>query len=160
MTDVFLCLSQSPGQDYFILDIFSSSDQFFLKKHLTNAPGYSIITKRFEEVATIQSFGRLAQLVEHLLDVQVVSGSIPLTSTKSVNKKDAPPVKPRFSGLFVVLGGKKRQGFSVDAFGSFCPSLRNRTPEASFFEPRFPLFQENSIHSQSSVQVENLCAFL
>ena len=82
MTDVFLCLSQSPGQDYFILDIFSSSDQIFLKKHLTNAPGYSIITKRFEEVATIQSFGRLAQLVEHLLDVQVVSGSIPLTSTK------------------------------------------------------------------------------
>ena len=82
MTDVFLCLSQSPGQDYFILDIFSSSDQFFLKKHLTNAPGYSIITKRFEEVATIQSFGRLAQLVEHLLDVQVVSGSIPLTSTR------------------------------------------------------------------------------
>ena len=60
----------------------------------------------------------------------------------------------------MVLGGKKRQGFSVDAFGSFCPSLRNRTPEASFFEPRFPLFQENSIHSQSSVQVENLCAFL
>ena len=24
----------------------------------------------------------------------------------------------------------------------------------------FPLFQENSIHSQSSVQVENLCVFL
>ncbi len=30
-------------------------------------------------------FGRLAQLVEHLLDVQVVSGSIPLTSTKRIH---------------------------------------------------------------------------
>lgn len=30
-------------------------------------------------------FGRLAQLVEHLLDVQVVSGSIPLTSTKHIH---------------------------------------------------------------------------
>ncbi len=29
----------------------------------------------------IKSYGRLAQLVEHLLDVQVVSGSNPLTST-------------------------------------------------------------------------------
>lgn len=30
----------------------------------------------------LQLFGRLAQLVEHLLDVQRVSGSIPLASTK------------------------------------------------------------------------------
>ena len=33
-------------------------------------------------------------------------------------------------------------------------------PCSIFFEPCFPLFQENSILSQSSVQVENLCAFL
>ena len=32
-----------------------------------------------------QSYGRLAQLVEHLLDVQRVSGSNPLASTKAKN---------------------------------------------------------------------------
>ena len=30
----------------------------------------------------------------------------------------------------------------------------------AFYELRFPLFQENLISNQSSVQVENLCAFL
>ena len=31
----------------------------------------------------VNSYGRLAQLVEHSLDVRVVSGSSPLTSTKN-----------------------------------------------------------------------------
>ena len=45
-----------------------------LKKRLTNEELSGIIT-------IVVSDGRLAQLVEHLLDVQVVRGSSPLTST-------------------------------------------------------------------------------
>ena len=47
--------------------------------------------------------GRLAQLVEHLLDVQVVSGSIPLAST---NKKD--PIILIGSFLLCALSDEKR----------------------------------------------------
>ena len=142
MTDVFLCLSQSPGQDYFILDIFSSSDQIFLKKHLTNAPGYSIITKRFEEVATIQSFGRLAQLVEHLLDVQVVSGSIPLTSTRIGEQKRCTSREAPILGAFRGFRGQKTARFFRRCIWLILRLVRTRTPVASFLSLASPYFKK------------------
>lgn len=57
--------------------------------------------------------GRLAQLVEHLLDVQVVSGSIPLAST---NNKD--PIKKIGSLLLCALSDEKRLRKAAKAFHS------------------------------------------
>ena len=50
-----------------------------LRKHLTN---------RCIVVIMIPAFGRLAQLVEHALDVRRVSGSSPLSSTKKTIHPD------------------------------------------------------------------------
>lgn len=62
-------------------------------------------------------FGRLAQLVEHLLDVQVVSGSIPLTSTRIGEQKRCTRKKLRIFGVFSRFRGKNYKGYTVDAFG-------------------------------------------
>ncbi len=44
-------------------------------------PVFSIINHALGILGMLIALGRLAQLVEHLLDVQRVSGSIPLAST-------------------------------------------------------------------------------
>ena len=58
------------------MDIYSCSEQKKLDTLIAFVYNVPCL-----KASNIIQFGRLAQLVEHLLDVQVVSGSIPLTST-------------------------------------------------------------------------------
>lgn len=74
---------------------------------LTNLPGLTIIEPAFTFV-----YGRLAQLVEHSLDVRRVSGSSPLTSTKSP--------KPLALGIFLSL------------FSSRCPEMKGSRAASAF----------------------------
>ena len=58
------------------------------------------------------AFGRLAQLVEHPLDVRKVAGSSPTSSTRRVDQKRYHPKKPRkFLGFLHVWGSKKYKVF-------------------------------------------------
>ena len=59
-----------------------------------------------------KAFGRLAQLVEHPLDVRKVAGSSPTSSTRRVEQKRYHPQKPRkFLGFLHVWGSKKYKVF-------------------------------------------------
>ena len=72
-------------------------------KHLTNTRAPAIICT---------ASGRLAQLVEHPLDVRKVAGSSPTSSTRRVEQKRCCPKKPRkFLGFLHVWGSKKYRVF-------------------------------------------------
>ncbi len=64
------------------------------KKHLTNPKVHGIIT---------HAFGRLAQLVEHPLDVRKVAGSSPTSSTNGPQGYYAPR-GPFFALVFTFSG--------------------------------------------------------
>ena len=63
-------------------------------------------------------------------------------------------------GAFRGFRGRKTARFFRRCIWLILRLVRTRTPVASFLSLASPFFQENSILSQSSVRVENLCAFL
>ena len=91
----------------------------FSKKGLLFARRYDIIIKL---IAAQTEYGRLAQLVEHLLDVQEVTGSSPVPSTiQFVLEPDSLRKRVRVRFLFIggfaerVLGtvNEQRQGITM-----------------------------------------------
>lgn len=77
----FCCLKRSPLLSLFAVRKKKREISFW---GLTNAGGWCIIylVERSKHSQITKEYGRLAQLVEHSLDVRVVSGSNPLASTK------------------------------------------------------------------------------
>ena len=95
---------------------------------LTNAAGFTIImTAPLEIIRSGRKKGRLAQLVEHSLDVRRVSGSSPLTSTKIALR---PLGRARF---FMYSKGPMALLFR-NAVKHFISGLRKQTARVKRFE--------------------------
>ena len=94
-------------------------------------------------------YGRLAQLVEHLLDVQEVTGSSPVPSTKR---------KPltKVSGFFVASATVSRQSRTVQGSNrAAARSAVSNQPSGLLLSPRFPIFR--NVYQESTACRSTVC---
>ncbi len=97
----------------------------FLKKYLLFGRRYGNIIK---PISAKTEYGRLAQLVEHLLDVQEVTGSSPVPSTTKILRHS--------SGDFFVCGGRYRTRTAAEATAACGGNREPRLgPRSDFSKP-------------------------